>query len=868
MDKAGFRKDYYLKYALLFTLICLIAFSYYYVNGRTFINHTNDGLIQHYKALAYYSQYLKTFFKNLFINHQFIIPQWDFSIGEGADILQTLHMYAIGDPLAFFSVFFPLDKIYVYYDASIIIRLFLSGIVFSELCFYTKQKNKYAVLAGTVTYVFCFWNLLNVNEHIYFLNPMIYLPLILLGVEKTINGDKPYLLTVSVFISALSNFYFFYMLVLLTAIYTLVRLIIRNGKDFKMILTDIIKIALFSFVGVLMASVILLPVITAFASDSRASLDSGLGLFYSFFYYERLFTIFVSNDYQYDLCMGFASPTILALGLLLKDKDKKGRLLLSLCFIALVMICLPMAGNIMNGFAYPINRWSFAIALLVTYSLVYKWEEIQTNGKYLYIFMAIVFVLAMVSAWSRQLRVLIPVVLCVVFCILANTDRIKNNLKQCLLLLIIVVNVLYIADYDYSSRGSHRLEDGATVEEAVAAVTNADSDRYKRNNDFDSFYRYSGNHLDINSAIISKTYSTDFYWSLTNPHVISFREKLGLLDFTSYMYRGYDDRSGLYSLANVRDFLGYGDLVPYGFSEEKNYEGTVQYRNDYYLPFGYTYDKTLSYDVWDKLDQIQKQEVLLDSIILEDGDSKEIKLTDNRLDFTFAHDDTIEIGNNCIKVNQEKAELKILITDKKTGEYYLSFSGLNFEDSEGYIEGNRTWVKIKTLADNIKKDLYYFTPEYQFYCGRHDFSICYGYREDGLNEITITFPYPGIYSYEDLYITCLGYDNYRNETDKLKESVLTDVEFGNNSISGSIDLDEDKYLLLSIPYSKGWKAYVDGKKVELLRCNECYMALKLDRGHHSIEMKYETPLLKAGTVLSVLSTLMFVIYIHRERKNK
>ena len=77
-------------------------------------------------------------------------------------------------------------------------------------------------MAGALTYSFCMWGLTNAARHPYFLNPMIYFPLIILGIEKIIK-KKPYLFIIMVTISAVSNFYFFYMIVLLTVVYALIR---------------------------------------------------------------------------------------------------------------------------------------------------------------------------------------------------------------------------------------------------------------------------------------------------------------------------------------------------------------------------------------------------------------------------------------------------------------------------------------------------------------------------------------------------------------------------------------------------------------------------------------------------------------------
>ena len=863
---------FYLIYSLVFALMCLLAFSYFYLNHRTFINHTNDGLIQHYKALVYYSEYLRTILRNIFIEHRFVIPHWDFSIGEGADILQTLHMYAIGDPLSVFSVFFPKDKVYIYYNLSILIRLYLSGIVFAKLCFYTKQENQMAILAGALVYVFCYWSLLNVNEHIYFLNPMIYLPMIVLGVEKVIREDRPVLLTISVFISAISNFYFFYMLVILTAIYVAVRLLFEYGFELKTIFKKVRVIFLFSLLGTLMASVIFLPVLRTFASDSRASVDGSVNLFYSRFYYERLFTAFVSNDLQYDLCMGFASPTILSIGLLLNDKRKTSKMLLCFGLIALLIICLPFAGKVMNGFAYPINRWSFAIALIVAYTFVFEWDRFAENKKYLLIWMALVFAGSMVSAYSRQIKVLVPIVLCVLFYLVSvyikRNRRWSIDWRQIIMIVIVAVNILYIADCDYSLRGSGRMEDAATGKEAISEVMTSDAallSPFLEKSRGSSLERYSGNYLKVNAAMLENAYSTDFYWSLTNPNVIRYREKLGLLDFTSYLYRGYDDRSTLYTLANVRYFVADNNLLPYGFEEPINIEGMEIYENTTFLPFGYTYDKAVSYEEWDKLDQIEKQEALLDYVVIENG-KEDIKKEDFRRKIEFIENDDVHVRDNSIFSDKEKSVLKIRIEDPCAGEYTLSVKGLEFEDSNGYIEGNRTWVRLRTSANDIRKDIYYFTKEYQFYSGRHDFTACYGYHTEGIQEIEITLPYPGVYTFDDLYVSCVSHEAYQEKVDLLKSEVMQNVAIKENEVSGTIDLNSDKYLLMSIPYSDGWKAYVDGKKQEILRANECYMALKLEKGSHEISLQYETPFLREGTVVSIIASGIFAGYIYLKNR--
>jgi uncharacterized membrane protein YfhO len=74
--------------------------------------------------------------------------------------------------------------------------------------------------------------------------------------------------------------------------------------------------------------------------------------------------------------------------------------------------------------------------------------------------------------------------------------------------------------------------------------------------------------------------------------------------------------------------------------------------------------------------------------------------------------------------------------------------------------------------------------------------------------------------------------------------------------------------VLTVPFSKGWKAYVGGKPAELLMANECYTGLKIVSGRHEIELVYHTPLMKAGALISLLGCVIFAGSMAWQRKKK
>ena len=92
-------------------------------------------------------------------------------------------------------------------------------------------------------------------------------------------------------------------------------------------------------------------------------------------------------------------------------------------------------------------------------------------------------------------------------------------------------------------------------------------------------------------------------------------------------------------------------------------------------------------------------------------------------------------------------------------------------------------------------------------------------------------------------------------------------------VTGNISLDEDKYLVLSIPYQKGWTAYVDGEETELLRANYMYMALPLSAGEHSIRLTFAIPGVKYAMIImpsaaGVFVLLLLVRWLRRKRRVK
>ena len=64
------------------------------------------------------------------------------------------------------------------------------------------------------------------------------------------------------------------------------------------------------------------------------------------------------------------------------------------------------------------------------------------------------------------------------------------------------------------------------------------------------------------------------------------------------------------------------------------------------------------------------------------------------------------------------------------------------------------------------------------------------------------------------------------------------------------------------------RAYVDGKKVDLIKANSMYMGIELKKGKHEIVLTYCTPYIVPGLILTATGLLLFLLIAVSYRKSK
>ena len=106
--------------------------------------------------------------------------------------------------------------------------------------------------------------------------------------------------------------------------------------------------------------------------------------------------------------------------------------------------------------------------------------------------------------------------------------------------------------------------------------------------------------------------------------------------------------------------------------------------------------------------------------------------------------------------------------------------------------------------------------------------------------------------------------NERLEKTKAQELKLE--TFSATHFAGTMEVFEDSTVLTTIPYSTGWKVWVDGQEVETYKILDSLLGFTISKGTHRIEYRYTTPFLLEGSLVSLASLLLLILILYKRKK--
>lgn len=123
--------------------------------------------------------------------------------------------------------------------------------------------------------------------------------------------------------------------------------------------------------------------------------------------------------------------------------------------------------------------------------------------------------------------------------------------------------------------------------------------------------------------------------------------------------------------------------------------------------------------------------------------------------------------------------------------------------------------------------------------------------------------------YSNIFI---GYENtnlLKKTIQKLKNRSGELRQVSNTKLEGTIDVEEDgKYLLFTIPYDDAWKVTVDGEKVETYKTAETLLAIDMPAGKHEYKLEYKAKGPGLSAVVTLASVGLVIFYERRRKKNE
>lgn len=878
------KRQYFFIYTIVFTGIMGSILYWYFANGKIPVRFV-DGVEQIYISFVYIGRWIRTIARNVLVRHQFSIPMWDPALGYGQDVINTI-AGMVGDPLNWFSAVIPSRYAEGGFIAILILRCYLSGVTFSIYSFY--KKNSYvATLIGTLIYTFSASIFIGFVQQVMITSFYIF-PIVMLGVCKIWDHKKPYLYIAALALSFFTFYYFAYMMCVLVVGYCLLRAVLQGNKmHLPEIGRLIAKFLVYSVCGIGIAAIALVPMAYILSKQDRLTINYTIGLLYNKNFNGEVITGLITQNWMggRDCIIGFA-PIVLVISALSLTSWKKN-IQIRIEFVILSCgLLLPYFGHVLNGFSYPANRWVWGYCLVVGLLCADVVDHVSEYSKLQLeictILCAIYIAICRVYFGRKDLGFLVAIILIILglLCVMLHRSG-KIKMKGSMVALTCICCLWTGVIYNSPLFTTH-VADSADGRKLLSQVLKSGGQEIIRKSDFQNGTRYDENGIGRvrNATWLKGVSGIEFYMNICNPYITSFNKHMGLLTAPFIGgYSGLNQRSQLEAMMGVNQYLipeGQKYLLPYGYSVLKKSSkkaSTVEvYAPETYHNIAFTYDDTVSWDEYLKLTPYQRQQLIMHACVIEDGETaysqKNVKPEDNSVAFQVSAGDGVSIDGKKVTVTQPGAKITLQFKPQRNVETYIQFLKLRMDDRHGesFFSITAEGLNGGRVIEGTQKAINGLTPNVHMYGGKEDWLINLGYHTEEIDQITITFNNSGIYYVGDLSL-------YATPSKQLKETIegtcdkqIRNVLVKENTYHIEVNLTSDKIVFASIPYSEGWRVYVDGKKSDLMRANDGFMAVSVREGKHVIEYHYTTPGLKTGAVFSLLFTLSMIVFYCMDRK--
>ncbi len=758
---------------------------------------------------------------------------YSYNVGIGSNFL-ALYVYYLASPLHWLAFLVPGEHLMEFMSYLVIVKIGLCGLT---SCIYLRKHFGDKKDAG-VLFFSCFYAMSGFmaayNWNIMWLDCVVLLPLILLGLEQLVKERKCKLYCITLALSIFTNFYISIMICIFLVLYFAV-LFLMEKCSWKVVW----DFALYSLLAGAMAAVLLIPEVFAILETDFGDMDFPNKL-------ESYFPILdvlmrhcmcigteTGLDHWPNIYSGVASFLLIPMFAVNKGIPARRRFgLLALVGVLLLGFSTNILDFVWHGLNYPDSlpgRQSFIYVFLVVvmgyeaYRNLRKEDANQIVTCYLVAAAFLLFVEKFAETdhfetWVEFLN--LGFVTAYAVLLYLYRTRKEQSLKVILAFVTLIVVVaenginMYNTSVGTVSRSAYlnELPDYQKLYETAKEKALKD-DTAEGVVPFFRMEKFS--RKTKNDGTLAGYPTASVFSSTLNSYVMDMYKSLGML--YSKVYYGYDGATFLTSaLLNVRFMYGQDAREEGPLYEHLGDSGAISlYESQVTLPFGYVAPE--GFDLPSGSNGLRVQNQLVKNLGVA--------------------------GNLFTKVDSEQDGNDVHFTAKEDGYYYgiLTASGTKKVDftAEGETRSYKDLKNSRILhLGYVKKGT--------------DGKLTNGDKDDQSPKIKV--------------------DIYKMDEALLKEAIqilskesMTNVTYDSTHINGEVTLAEGGRLILSVPYEKGWTVLVNGAKTEPELFGGTLMAFDLEAGHHTIEMSYVPYGRNLGIAVSVVSVAVFVMIVLYDR---
>ncbi len=720
---------------------------------------------------------------------------WNWFTDLGSDFVGSYAFYLLGSPFFWITLIFP-NSFVPYLMGPLLILKFAFAALTGYLYIRRFTKTSHAASLGGLLYAFSGFSVYNIFFN-HFHEAIIVFPLLLLALELLITENRRGVFALAVAFCAITNYFFFFGMVVFCIIYFFVRLL---SDAIKVKISRFLVLVFEAVIGLALSAALLVPALNAIIGNGRISdiLIGWNGITYgkeqiylyvlqSFFFPPDLPArpvFFPEANVKWSSVAGWL-PVFSMTGFFtwfkMREKSWQKRVL-ALCALCAMVPVLNSAFYAFNTSYYA--RWFYMPVLIIALVTVMLTEDKQIDFSYglrWTIAITLVFVLVIgffpqtvksgeeeklifglytqsengmyiARFWITSLIAVIclPIQKLLFEVLKNNQTKFYKSAIACVCMIAILYGNVFIAlgrthSYDVKN---------VMIDSLIEGEVQLEDDSEFRIDVYDGVDN-TGMYLGIPTI--------NAFHSVVSSSIMDFYDYVGVE--RSVASRPDTDVPAIRSLLSVKYLLNRtdgdsfidenGDTIMPKYKYVKTSGNYYVYENENYVPYGFSYDYYMNYDFCDDYSKSNRSHLMLKAILL----------TDEQI--------------------------------KKYGQYMTDISTL--KSSGTYTTGN---IKLSFTDDAMAVD-----------------------------------------------------------SAALRETAADYFSIDNNGFTAKVKRDKKSLVFFSVPFDEGWTATVNGKAVDVEKVNVGFMAVAVDKGESEIRFTYKNTGLGLGINITLGASLIFIIYI-------